>query len=79
MGFNGLENHQVENKSCSASQFRTGALGCLILLVLNHSDVAGMTLTLQLHGADPHEGQFIQIGRGHGKPRYKKTASLFVD
>ncbi len=24
---NGLENQQVENKSCSASQFSTGALG----------------------------------------------------
>lgn len=48
---NGLENQQVENKSCSASQLSTEAHGCLVLLVLNQSDVAGMTLTSQPHGA----------------------------
>lgn len=57
-GLNGLENRQVKNKSCSASQFIPGALGYFVLLVLNHSDVAGMTLTSQPRGADRHEGQF---------------------
>lgn len=75
---NGPENRQVENKSCSASQFSTGALGCFVLLVLNHSDVAGMTLTSQAHGADPHEGQFTRSGREHGEPRYWTTTSLLV-
>ncbi len=50
----------------------------LVLLVLNHSDVAGMTLTSQLLGADPHEGQFTQIEREHGEPRYEETTFLFV-
>lgn len=48
---NGLENQRVENKSCSASQFSTGAPGCFILLALNHSDVAAATLTPQPGGA----------------------------
>lgn len=55
---NSLEIQQVENKLCSASQFSTVTLGCFILLVLNHSDVAGMTLTLQPHGGAPHKGKF---------------------
>lgn len=75
---NGLENWQVENKSCSASQFSTGALGCLVLLVLNQSDVAGVTLTSQLHGADPHKGQFTRSGREHGEPRYWTTTAPLV-
>ncbi len=52
--------------------------GTRVLLVLNHSDVAGMTLTSQSHGADPHGGQFTQSGREHGEPRYWKTTSLLV-
>lgn len=32
------------------------------LLVLNHSDVAGMTLTSQPHGPESHEGQFTPSG-----------------
>lgn len=74
-GLNGLENRQVENKSCSASQFSPGALGCFVLLVLNHCDVAEMTLTSQPRGADRHEGQFTQSGWDRGESRYWKTTS----
>lgn len=63
---------------CLPVQFNTEAFRCLALLILDQSDVAGMTLTSQPHGADTDEGQSTQSGREHVEPRYWKTTALFV-
>lgn len=42
---------------CLPVQFNAEAFRCLTLLILDQSDVAGMTLTSQRHGADTDKGQ----------------------
>lgn len=55
----------------SACEFRTVTLRCFILVVLNHSDVTGMTLTLQ-----PNKGRSCAwVGRSTGGPDIGKTSS----